>query len=47
MCEDGWLNDGGWLEQKDSLIKSGRSDPIDRKEKTFREMLMHWGYDLS
>ena len=47
MCEDRRLNDAVWLKQKDSLIKSGRSDPIDRKEKTFRETLMHWRYDLS
>lgn len=47
MYEDGRLNDGGWLKQKDSPIKSGRSDPMDRKEKTFRETQMHWGYDLS
>ena len=47
MCEDGRLNDGGWLEQKDSPIKSGRSDPIVRKENNFRETQMHWRYDLS
>ena len=47
LMNESRTGDGVWLEQKDSPIKSGRSDPMDRKEKTFREMLMHWRYDLS